>query len=75
MKPGGSKPHLQGLSNPILSRAESSQFLILTPISLNSILILSSNLLLGLPKSLFPAGVHVKIMKALLPFCTVHLTM
>ena len=33
-------------------------------ISLRSILILSSHLRLGLPKSLFPEGVPVKILKA-----------
>ena len=37
------------------------------PISLRFILILSSHLCLGLPKSLFPVGVPVKILKALLP--------
>ena len=38
----------------------------MTPISLRSILILSSNLGLALPKGLFPVGVPVKILKALL---------
>ena len=47
--------------------AESTLFLVLKPISLKFILILSSHLRLGLPKGLFPAGVPVKILKALLP--------
>ena len=50
-----------------LPRAESTQFLILIPISLRSILILSAHLRLGLPKGLIPAGLPVKIFKALLP--------
>ena len=39
---------------------ESTQFLVLIPISLRSILILSFHLLLGLTNVLFPAGVPVK---------------
>ena len=50
---------------PILSRI--NQFLALKPISLKSILILSSHLRLGLPQGLFPIGLFVKITKALLP--------
>ena len=57
-------PHSQG---PSLSRAESTQLLVLIPISLRSVLILSSHLCLGLPKGLFPVGLPVKILKALLP--------
>jgi hypothetical protein len=46
--------------------------------SSRSILILSSDLRLGIPKSLFPGGLPVKILKALLPSsilatCPVHL--
>ena len=66
MEPGGSMPHTQGLSNnPILSRINPIPALI--PISSKSILILSSHLRLDLPKSLFPEGLRVKILKALLP--------
>ena len=65
MEPGGSMPHSQWLSNiPILSRINPIPRI---PISLRSILILSSNLRLSLPKGLFPVGVAVKIFKALLP--------
>ena len=46
-----------------LSWAESTQFLILIPISLRSILIFSSHLCLGLPKGLFPVGVPLKLLK------------
>ena len=46
--------------------AESIQFLVLIPISLRSIVILSSHLRLGLPKGLFPLGLHVKILTAFL---------
>ena len=60
MKPGGSMPHSQGLSNN--SNPEPNQFPALTPISL----ILSSHLRLGLPKGLFPVGLPVKILKVLL---------
>ena len=44
---------------------QSIQFLAF--ISLKSILILSSHLLLGFPKGLFPVGVPVNILKALIP--------
>ena len=67
MEPGDSFPHSQGCSNN--PYPEPNQFLVLIPISLRSILILSSHLRLGLRKGLFPAGVPVKILKALLPFC------
>ena len=50
-----------------LSWAEPTQFFVLIPISLRSILILSSHLHLGLPKGLFSVGFPVKILKALLP--------
>ena len=65
MEPGGSMPHSQGLSNN--PYAKSTQLLALIPISSRSILILSSNLRIGLPKGLFPVGLTVKILKALLP--------
>ena len=45
--------------------AESTTFLVLTPISLKLILILSSYL--ALPKGLYPMGLPVKILKELLP--------
>ena len=53
--------------SPIISCAKSTQFLVLIPISLRSILILSSNLRLGLLKGIFPVGLPVKILKVLLP--------
>ena len=46
---------------------ESTQILSLTPISLISILILSSNLHQGIPKSVFLIGLPVKMLNALLP--------
>ena len=73
MEPGGSVPHSQGLSNnpnpnpnqPI--SLYSYTFFKIIPTSLRFILILYSHLLLGLPKDLFPVGVPVMILKALLP--------
>ena len=70
--------HSNGVSNNPYPEYESIQFLILKPISLRSILILSSHLRPGLPKCLFPVGLLVKILKALLPSsilatCPVHL--
>ena len=50
-----------------LQQSRSTQFLVLIPISLRSILIMSSNLCLGLPNGFFPVGVPVKILKAFLP--------
>ena len=79
MEPVGSMPHSQGSPIiPILSR--------INPIPrtdtyfLRYILILSSHLRLGLPKGLFPVGLLVKILKALLPFsilatCPAHLNL
>ena len=49
-----------------LSWAESTQSLVLILISLRFILILPSHPRLGLPKDLIPAGVPVKMLKALL---------
>ena len=60
MEPRDSMPHSQ-------ERSKSTQFLVLIPISLRSILILSSHLRLGLPKGLFPVGFRVKTLKVLLP--------
>ena len=57
--------HSQGLSNnpyPALN-----QFLVLIPISLRYIPLLSSHLILDLPKSLFPVSLPVKILEGLLP--------
>ena len=61
MESRGSMLHSHGLSrNPILSR--------INPVTrIDAILILSSLLRLGLPKGLFPVGLPVKILKALLP--------
>ena len=56
MEPGGSMLHSQGIyNNPYPA-----------PNQPNSVLTLSSHLRLGLPKSLFPVGVSVKIVKAIL---------
>ena len=63
--------HSQGLSNN--SYPEPNQPISLHPISSRSILILSSHLRLGLPKGLFPVGLPVKILKALLP-CSILAT-
>ena len=67
MECGGSMPHSQGLSNnpyPELNQPNSTYWI---PISLRSILILSSHLCLCLPKGIFPVGLHVQILKAFLP--------
>ena len=48
-----------------LSWSESAQFRVLVPISLRSILILSWDLRLGIPKGLFPVGYLFKILKEL----------
>ena len=47
--------------------AESTQFLVLIPITSRSIPILSSHLRLGLPKDFFPVGLPVKILEAFYP--------
>ena len=81
MKPRGSMPHSQELSSnpyPEPNQPNSSQVLI--PTFLRSILILSSHLRLGLPKGLFPVGLPVKILKAVLPpsilaTCPAHLNL
>ena len=56
--------HKSSLIFPILSRINQNS--LWTPMSLRSILILSSHLHLGLPTGLFPAGVSVKILETLL---------
>ena len=63
-----------------LSWVESTKFPVLTPVSLRSILILSSHRRLGFPKGLFQVGVPVKILKTLLPSsilatCSAHLSL
>jgi hypothetical protein len=58
--------HSQGLSNYPYPRTESTQLPTLIPISSRSILMLSFLLRLGLSKGLFPVGLRVNILKALL---------
>ena len=74
MEPGGSMPHSQGLSDNPYPELNQPNY------TLRSILILSSRLRLGLPKSLFPVGLPVKILKVFLPSsilatCPVHLNL
>ena len=59
MEPGGSVPQLQGHSNNSYIGAESIQFFVLA-------LLLSSHLLLGLPKGPFPVSLTVNILISLL---------
>ena len=59
---GGSTPYPEGLSN------NPYPFLVLIPISLRSILILSSHLRLGLTKRFLPIGLPIQILTAFLPF-------
>ena len=73
-------PHSQGLYNNSYPELNQTKFPALIPISSRSILILSSHLRLGLPKGLFPVGLPVKILKALLPSsilatCPAHLNL
>ena len=66
MEPGGSMPHLKGLSNnpyPEPNQPNYQHWYF----SSRSSLILSSHLRLGLPKGLFPVDLPVKILNALLP--------
>ena len=58
MKPGGSMPHTQGLSNNPYSEPTQAN----STISLRSILTLSNFL-----KGSFPIGLPVKILKAVIP--------
>ena len=67
MEPGGLMPHSQGLPNNPYPGPNQPNSSLLISISLKSILILSSHLWLGLPKSLCPVGLPVKILEALLP--------
>ena len=66
MEPEDSMPHSQGLSNnpyPEPNQPNSPQ----PNTSSRTILILSSHLRLDLHKGIFPVGLPVKILKALLP--------
>ena len=60
-------PHSRGLSNNSFPEPHQNQLLVFIPISFKSIQILSSHLRLGFSKGLFLLGVHVKMLKALLP--------
>ena len=66
MEPGGLNPHLQGLSNNPYPKPYQPSFYYLSPISLRSILIMSTRLRLGLPEDIFPVGLRFKMLKALL---------
>ena len=68
MEPGGSMPHSQGLSNNPYSELN------------NSITHIDTYLFKVLPKGLYPVGLPVKILKALLPSsilatCPAHLNL
>ena len=67
MEPEDSIPHSQRASSNPYPEPNQPKFLVLIPIYLRSILILSSHLRLGIPIGLFPAGLPVKILKAVLP--------
>ena len=67
MKPGGSTPHSQGLSNNPSPEPNQPKLPEMTPIYLRCILILSSDLRLRLPKPIFPVDLPVKILKAIPP--------
>jgi len=60
-------PHSRGLSNNSFPEPHQNQLLVFIPISVKSIHILSSHLRLAFSKGLFLLGVHVKMLKALLP--------
>ena len=68
METGSSMANSQQLS--INSYPETNQSLLLAPISLRTILVLSSHLRLGLPKGLFLVRLLVRILKAFLPSTT-----
>jgi hypothetical protein len=67
MEPGGSMQHSQGLSNNPYPELYQPKLSALIPVFSRSILILSSHQRLDLPIGLFPVGLPVKILKALLP--------
>ena len=78
MEARGSMPYSQGLSNNPYPVPNQPHFPALIHISSRYILILSSHLRLGLPKGLFPVGLPVNILKALvlsfiLATCSAHL--
>ena len=60
MEPGRAMSHSQRLSNNPYPGPNQPKSLAFIPISLRSILILSSHLRLGLIKGLFPVGVKLK---------------
>ena len=66
MEPWGSMPHSQGLCNNPYREANEPNSSHWQPF-LSFILTLSSHLRLGFPKSLFPVGSTVEVLKALLP--------
>jgi hypothetical protein len=66
IKPVGSMPHSQGLSNNPYPKSK-QPILVVIFISLRSILILYSHLRLSLLKGLIPIGLPVKILITLLP--------
>ena len=78
MEPGGSMPHSQGLSNnsyPEPNQPNSPHNTYLFKVHSNIVL---PSLRLGLPKGLFPEGLPVQILKALLPSsipCPAHLNL
>ena len=63
MEPGGSMRHSQGLSSNPYPESNQPNSL---PISLSSILVLSSHIRLGLRKGLFPAGMHMSTLAVLI---------
>ena len=66
MEPRGSIPHSQGISNNPYPEPN-QQIPGIDTYFYKIHLVLPSHLRLGLPKGLFPVGVSVKILKALLP--------
>ena len=80
MEPGGSMPHSQGLSNNPCPETNQPNYphWYLSP--QGSFQYCPSHLRLGVPKGLFPVGLPVKILKALLPShilatCPAHLNL
>ena len=79
MEPRGSMPDSQGRSNNPYPEPNQPNYPHIS-ISSRPILILSSHQILGLSKGLFPVGLPVKILKALLPSsilatCPAHLNL